>query len=139
MIKVFEYMESDIDSMTINHWARILKNKKNLRNIKAYLKSAHSYTLFDDKHVAILAFNEYDKGMYDACIIADVSFADNPKYAIKMRWLIHKLMEVFNMKRLQTTSEDDPKLNKWHEFLGAKMEKKDSDIIKGVHYNLWSM
>lgn len=132
-------MESDINEMKFNHWARILKNSKALKNIKEYLRLAHSYTLYDNKPIAILAFDEYDKDKYDGCIIADESFSSNPKYAIKMKWLINLLIKKFNMKRVQTTSEDSPELNKWHEFLGFKLEKKDSLIKKGVHYSLWGM
>lgn len=139
MIKIFEYMESDLDNIKFNHWGRVLKSSKCLKNMKAYLSMAHSYTLYDEKPIAILAFDEYDKDKYDGCIIADEDFAKNPKYAIKMRWLIKRLIKDFNMKRVQTTSEDSPKLNKWHEFLGFKLEKKDSETYRGIKYNLWGM
>lgn len=139
MIKIFKYMESDLDNMKFNHWGRILKNSKCLRNLKAYLDKANSYTLYDDKPIAILAFDEYDKDKYDGCIIADEDFGKNPKYAIKMRWLVHRLIKDFKMKRVQTTSEDSPQLNKWHEFLGFKLEQKDSETHRGIKYNLWGM
>lgn len=139
MIKVFKYMESDLDNMKFNYWGRILKSSKCLRNLKAYLNTAYSYTLYDDKPIAILAFDEYDKGKFDGCIIADEDFGKNPKYAIKMKWLVNRVIEEFNMKRVQTTSEDSPALNKWHEFLGFKLEKKDCETHRGIKYNMWGM
>ena len=132
-------MEKDIDEMKFNKWAWHLKNKKALKNIKAYLKSAYSYTIYDKKPIAILSFHEYDNNKYDGCIIADESFGDNPKYAIKMKWLIQRLIKDFKMQRVQTLSEDSPELNKWHEFLGFKLEKERCEKIKGVELNLWGM
>lgn len=139
MIKVFDYIESDIDNMKFNKWARHLKSSKNLKRIKQYLKMAYSYTLYDDKPVAILAFDEYAEDKYDGCIIADECFSNNPKYAIKMKWLIGVLAEKMGATRVQTLSEDSPELNKWHEFLGFKLEIKDAETIKGIRQNLWGM
>lgn len=139
MIKFFKYIESDIDNMKFNHWGRILKNSKCLRNIKAYLENSYSYTIYDDKPVAILSFHEYDKDKYDGCIIADEDFDKNPKYAIKMKWLINRLVKDFKPERIQTTSEDSPALNKWHEFLGFELEKKDYYVKNRIKYNLWGM
>ena len=139
MIKVFDYMEHDLDLIRFNHWCRILKNTKCLRNMKEYLREAHSYTLYDERPIAILAFHKYNDGMYDGCIIADEDFGKNPKYAIRMKKLIEQVVKHFNMKRVQTTSEDSPVLDKWHTFLGFKLEKKDALIKRGIHYNLWGM
>lgn len=139
MIEVYEYIEKDIDSMKFNHWARFLKSKKALKSIKRYLSQAHSYTLFDKKPIAILAFDEYEKGKFDGCIIADECFGDNPKYAIKMKILIKYVIKKFEMKRVQTTSEDSEELNKWHQFLGFNLEKKDYWEYKGIKHNLWGM
>ncbi len=139
MIKVFEYLESDIDQMRFNHWGRHLKNSKNLRKVKRFLKENHSFTIYDNKPVAILSFYEYDKDKYYGCIIASDCFGDSPKYAIKMKWLIDRCIKEFGAKRVETISEDSPKLNKWHEFLGFEIEKKDVAIEKDVHYSLWSI
>lgn len=140
MIEVYSYIEKDLDSMKFNHWARFLKSKKSIKNIKSYLNNAYSYTMFDnDKPIAILAFDEYEKGKYDGCIIADESFGDNPKYAIKMKKLVEFVIKKFDMKRVQTISEDSEKLNKWHEFLGFTLEKKDYWEYKGIKHNLWGM
>lgn len=137
MIKVFHYLERDIDCMKFNHWCRRLKSAKNLRRIKSYLHNEHAYTLWDERPIAILGFHEYDKGKYDGCIIADVEFGKNPKHAIKMKKLIEQVIKEYKMQRVQTTSEDSAELNKWHEFLGFKAE--ENTVIKGVNFIKWGM
>jgi hypothetical protein len=139
MIKIYEYLETDINQIKFNHWGRSLKNSKNLKKIKENLKRGHSFTIFDEKPVAILSFFEYDKDRYYGYIIADEDFAKNPKYAIKMRWLIKRVADEFSPKRVETISEDAEKLNRWHEFLGFKLEKQHCWQKKDVQYNLWSM
>lgn len=140
MIGAYEYIESDFDKIKFNKWAWYLKDKKSIKKTKAYFRDANTYTLIaNDKPLAILSFHEYEPTHYDGCILADEHFEDNPKYAIMMKKLILHVINKYGMKRVQTESEDDPQLNKWHEFLGFKLEKKHSLIHRGKPFNLWSM
>lgn len=140
MIDVYKYIESDFDKIEFNKWAWYLKNKKTIKRVKAYFRDSNTYTIVaDEKPIAILSFDEYEPSKFDGCILADVHFEDNPKYAIMMKKLVNFVIKKYNMKRVQTESEDDPQLNKWHKFLGFKLEKKNVFVHRGKSFNLWSM
>lgn len=140
MIGAYEYIESDFDKIKFNKWAWYLKSKRTIKKVKEYFRLANTYTLIaNDKPIAILSFHEYEQGKFDGCILADECFENNPKYAIVMKRLVDHVIEKYDMKRVQTESEDDPQLNKWHEFLGFKLEKKHNSIYRNKPFNLWSM
>lgn len=140
MINAYEYIESDFDGIKFNKWAWYLKDKRSIKKVKKYFKEACTYTLFsDDKPIAILSFHEYEPTHFDGCILADECFGDNPKYAVMMKKLVNLLIKKYDMKRVQTTSEDSPELNKWHEFLGFSLEKKHCMTHRKKPFNLWSM
>ena len=89
--------------------------------------------------MAILAFHEYGDGMFYGCIVASEDFGENPKYAAKMKYLIRCVVRDFRMEYVQTKSEDAPELNKWHEFLGFRQEKKLPNHRRGKTFIIWSM
>lgn len=136
-MKIYKYIEQDIDLMVFNHWGRRLKSSRALKKLKEFLKSSEAYTIYDEKAVAVLAFREYEKGCWECGIIADESF--NTRHVVKMKWLINKCIEKYKPKRIQTLSEDNDKLNKWHEFLGLQKEKTGVTIGKEKNLVLWSM
>lgn len=141
-LKIYQYQPEDLNGFDFNHYSRHLRNKKNLAAMKAFLINAHSYTIFDtsiNKAVAVLAFVEYAPHQFNGCIIASRLFAKNPKYAVKMRYLVNCVKRDFAAFRVETISEDKPKLNKWHEFLGFKLEKKLPAYVAHKDYVLWSM
>ena len=74
MTCIYKYIESDIDNMKFNKWGWVLKSNKKLKEIKQLLRDGHSYTIFDEKPLAILSFFEYDKDRYYGFIIADEKF-----------------------------------------------------------------
>lgn len=139
-MKVFDYIEKDLDTMKFNRYGWDLKSTKDIKRIKKFLENANSFTLYDEqreKALAILSFTEYDTDKWYGLIIADECFGDNPKYAIKMKWLVWECIKRFEMKCTETESEDEEKLNKWHEFLGFKLVKKHSRKFRGRWFNLW--
>lgn len=141
-IKIYQYQDGDLTGFDFNHYARHLRNKKNLAAMKAFLRQAHSFTLFDtgiNKAVAVLAFVETAPHCFNGCIIASRLFAKNPKYAVKMRYLVNCVKRDFAAFRVETISEDRPRLNKWHEFLGFGIEKKLPGYLSHRDYILWSM
>lgn len=142
MISAFSYISSDLDKIKFNHWGRFLKNGKSLKKIKKYLSNpmTQAFTVCDNGNpIGILAFHEYEKDSYDGCIIADACFGSKPNHVVFMRRLIITAIKTYEMKRVQTLSENDPKLNKWHEFLGFKLEKENNFEFRGVKHNLWSI
>lgn len=142
MLNAYSYISTDLDKMRFNHWGRLLKSSKNLKKIKKYLSApmTQSFTVCDNgKPIGILAFHEYEKDKYDGCIIASDEFGNSPKHAIFMRRLIRTAIETYDVKRVQTLSENDPRLNRWHEFLGFKLEKENCTEFRGIKHNLWSV
>lgn len=141
MIEIYRYEPQDIE-MKFNKWAWPFKSKKALKGIKKYLEVFYGYTIYDtnlDKPVAILGFHEYEDRKFYGCIIASKLFEKNPKYAIKMKFLIGKVREQYGAERVETISEDAPKLNKWHEFLGFHKEESLPNHYQGRDFILWSM
>lgn len=142
MIEIYKYEAEDLTNMRFNRWAWYYCNKKCLKRLKKYLLLAHAYTLFDtakNKPVAILAFHEYGDGMFYGAIIGSDIFGGNPKYAVKMKYLIKCVIRDFKMQYVQTKSEDAPELKRWHEFLGFKPEKKLANHYRGKDFIIWSM
>ena len=72
-------------------------------------------------------------------IAADKSFGDNPKYALKMRWLIKTAFKDHNLNFVITISEDKEELNRWHTFLGFKEMKKLPNYRNNTDFILWGM
>jgi hypothetical protein len=134
MIKVCAYNTDDLEDMSFNKYAKKLEKDDNLEKMKAFLDINETYTIFDEKAVGILGICEYEPGAWYGCIIASNDFGRNPKYAIKMKWLTKQLIALHNPKRVQTISENNPALNKWHEFIGLRQEAilEDNNV-------LWSM
>lgn len=144
MIEIYKTWLTDVDNMKFNKWAWPLKSKKAIKQLKAYISNndVHSFTIWDtvkDHPVAILSFHSYLDGMFCGQIVADELFETNPKYAIKMKYLISCVFKDFGAKYVQTVSEDADQLNKWHEFLGFKQEKTLPNYLRGKDFIVWSM
>ena len=144
MIEIYKTWLTDVDNMKFNKWAWPLKSKKAIKQLKAYISNndVHSFTIWDtvkDHPVAILSFHSYLDGMFCGQIVADELFETNPKYAIKMKYLIGCVFKDFGAKYVQTVSEDADQLNKWHEFLGFKQEKPVPNYLRGKDFIVWSM
>lgn len=141
MIEIYRYEPQDIN-MKFNKWAWPYKNKRKLAVLKKILAEKYSYTLFDTKinePVAILCFWEIGKNSCYGMIIASDKFGNNPKYAIKMKYLIGCVIDQYGINEVKTISEDAPDLNKWHEFLGFEKTEKLPDYYKGRDFILWRM
>lgn len=141
MIEIYHYEPQDIE-MRFNKWAWPYKSKRKLAVLKKILAERCSYTLFDtkiDEPVAILCFWETKPDCYYGMIIASDKFGNNPKYAVKMRYLIGCVKYQYGAKEVESISEDAPDLNKWHEFLGFKLIEKLPKYYKGRDFILWRM
>lgn len=142
MIEIYKYEAEDLDNMRFNRWAWYYCNRKGLARLRKYLQLAHAYTIYDtlkNKPVAILAFHEYGEGLFYGAIIGSDIFGENPKYAIKMKYLIKCVIRDFKVQYVQTKSEDAPELNRWHAFLGFRQEKKLLNHYRGKDFIIWSM
>lgn len=144
MIEIYKTWETDIDKMKFNKWAWCLKSKKAIKQLKKYIsmEGVYSFTLYDtvkDHPVAILSFHSYVEGAFLGQIVADELFESNPKYAVKMKYLIGRVFDDYKARYVQTISEDAEQLNKWHEFLGFKKEKVLPNYRRGKDFIVWSM
>ena len=141
MIEIYQYEPQDLN-MKFNKWAWPLKNKRKLAILRRYLAKNYAYTIFDTKinePVAVLGFNEQKKGIFYGLIVAAERFDSNPKYAIKMKYLIKCVAVQYAVKVVETVSEDSPDLNKWHEFLGFCKQKDLPKFYRGKDFILWRM
>lgn len=144
MIEIYATIDGDIDKMDFNQWAHEIKNAKGIKALKKYCRDENTValTLFDrakEKPVAILAFHQFAQGMVEGMIAADKCFGDNPKYAVKMKWLIGQVIKDHQLQMVITISEDVKELNKWHNFLGFKELKKLPKYRNNTNFILWGM
>ena len=133
----------DIDLLEFNKYAWTLKSKKALKEFKQYLKQplVKSFTMWDcdnNKPLLVLAFHSYVKGCYYAQIVADKGFG-NPSHIKLFRKAIDKCIAEFGMQYIQTISEDEKELNKWHTFIGWHKEKDMPNYCRKKNFILWSM
>lgn len=141
MIEIYKYEPQDLN-MKFNKWAWPLKSKRKLAILRRYLAENYAYTIFDTKinePVAVLGFDEQEKGKFYGLIVAAERFNSNPQYAIKMKYLIKCVADQYGAEEVKTISEDVPDLNKWHEFLGFYQQKKLPNFYRGKDFILWRM
>lgn len=60
------------------------------------------------------------------------------KLGRKIRAFIISTMERLGAERLQTDSVACPTLDKWHKFLGFKLEGTREKLMNGRDYNMWA-
>lgn len=133
----------DIKLLEFNKHAWTHKSKKALKELKEYLECSlvSSFVMWDfdkNKPLLVLAFHEYVRGCFYAQIIADKEFG-KPSHIKLFRKTIDKVIQDFNMKYIQTVSEDDKELNKWHSFIGWHKEKDLPNYYRNKNFILWSM
>lgn len=133
----------DIKLLEFNKYAWTHKSKKALKELKQYLECpmVSSFTMWDfdkNKPLLVLAFHEYVRGCFYAQIIADKEFG-KPSHIKLFRKAVKKVIEDFNMLYIQTVSEDDEELNKWHSFIGWKKERSFPNFYRKKNFILWSM
>lgn len=133
----------DIQLLEFNKYAWTHKSKKALKELKEYLECplVSSFTMWDfekSKPLLVLAFHEYVKGCYYAQIIADKEFG-KPSHIKLFRKTVDKVIADFNMQYIQTVSEDEEDLNKWHTFIGWRKEKVLPNYYRKKNFILWSM
>ena len=90
-----------------------------------------------EKAVAVLLWFEYSKEKAHAGIIASKEF--DSKAALVLREAIPVLMKKNGFNRLETDSEDNDKLNKYHLFLGFAKEGTKRHYVGNTDYNVWSI
>lgn len=90
----------------------------------------------DGMVAAILCFRCYWGKNWDGFFLIAEHF--EPHLAIVLKEFIESTMERLDADRLQTCSVACKKLDKWHEFLGFKLEGMRQKMLYGKDYNMWA-
>jgi hypothetical protein len=130
-----EYKDGDLEQIDFNEYSEIIRDSENFERMTAFLSNHYAYTIIDERPIAILAFFEYDKDKYDGCFIADKAFGKR-KHIFEVKDAIYSMFIGFGAKRVQTTSHNTPKLNKWHKFLGFELEKSGKNNLWRIEWEL---
>lgn len=97
-----------------------------------------SYSLIENGEVkVILCFYKYHADNYSIFIMASQNM--NSRDAIKMKRLLEDAKRLLPIERLETTSEDCDKLNRWHYFLGFHVEGVKRRFLHGKDYKMWAI
>lgn len=83
---------------------------------------------------ALICFKDNGNRDWCGCFFVSKSFTrDNGQ---ELKDFIQHCVNELQPARLWTASQDDIKLNKWHNFLGMSIEKKID--VDGKGFNIWS-
>lgn len=63
-----------------------------------------------------------------------------PAYSAReLKRFMLQVYEDLSIDRMQTDSEDNDIINRWHKFLGFTLEGKREKMIYDMDYNCWAM
>jgi len=84
-----------------------------------------------------MAFVEYA----DKCFESGIFFSEdfNTIYAKEFKKFLYEKIKELKAIRVQTTSINDQRLNRWHEFLGFAFEGTRPKFLDGKDYNMWGI
>ena len=100
--------------------------------------SCHKFTVEVSNEVkSIVCWKELEVGNFAAFLI----MANNIGLAEcrELKRSIYQAISDFKPKRLFTYSQNCDTLNRWHEFLGFKIEEGSGLIVNGKNFNKWVM
>lgn len=127
-----DYIDGDIDKIKVNQFT-------NIDDIKVYIDNPNiKKIVLEDKDIkAITCFFEYHKDCWEGFFIISENM---DLYNIKqLKLLLKKLMMQYKPVRLQTTSLDCPKINKWMKFMEFELEGTKRKFMDGKDYKMWSI
>lgn len=131
MIKIREFISTDLDELEPNH---LCPDKDTMRQILD-LNDAEIFTVVDGKVAAILCAIPRRNNIWTAFILAAKDFQS--KHCRYLQKLLIKAIRIYNPKLLYSVSEDVPKRNRLHLFLGMKRRRKISYGDK--NYYIWAI
>ncbi len=127
-----EYQDGDIDRINVNKFALINEIKMFIDN-----PNMHKVVLENNGIKVITCFFEYHPECYDGFfVVSDDIGLNDIKH---LRILLKELIMQYKPKRLQTTSEDCPIINKWMEFMGFTKEGTRKKYMYDKDFNMWSI
>lgn len=122
-----------------------LKNKypETYTDLVDYLQRGNSsLTAFeqDGELMGIMQYVEYaPRCLYIAVYPTKKIVKHKMAAARLMKKYMQHVAKCCNIVRMETRSIDNEFLNRWHEFLGFKLEGKCPKYAFGVNYNLWGV
>jgi len=98
----------------------------------------YKFSLVEDNEVyAIICFKRYWKNNFIAFFL--ISEDIKILHARELRTFIYDAAFDLGAERIQTDSIDCEVLNKWHRFLGFKIEGKRIKMMYDQDYNCWAV
>lgn len=127
MIRDFE--KQDLELINTNEFSdlEIYKDLIDVINLKTMVN--------DEKVVCIIGYVNYWGNNYKAFL----SISEDFKQSRELKEYIYNLIEELNMERVETESPDNETLNRWHEFLGFKLEGTKVNFMDNQDYNVWGI
>lgn len=98
----------------------------------------YKFTLVDENEVkAIICFARYWKNNFVAffLISEDISISDIKE----LKRFIYDAAIDFEADRIQTESIAEEKIDKWHKFLGFKLEGRKEKMVYNKDYHCWAI
>jgi hypothetical protein len=130
MIREFE--KDDYDNFEPNEFSSIAKLYRIIGR-----RTFQKYSLVRDNVVkAIIFFVEVEPDDWAGFFLISKDFTAQDGEDI--RQFIINTVEQYQAKRLWTVSLDHKLINRWHRFLGLKIEEKDIELC-GKKYIRWSL
>lgn len=98
----------------------------------------YKHTLVDGSDVkAIICFRKYWGNNFIAFFL--ISDDIKPMNARELKRFIYEAADAFQAQRIQTDSQDCDTLNKWHKFLGFRLEGKREKMLYDKDFNMWCL
>jgi len=111
--------------------------KDYLDNYREFIASWDKRTFDVDGAKAIIGFLNYNENNYKGFFVISEDF--KPTHLKELKKGVEGLFKELNLKRLETESLDCEELNRWHEFLGFKLEGTKRKCLNGNDYNVWGL
>lgn len=99
----------------------------------------YKFTLVDDKSdvLCIMAFKRYWGDCWMTCSLMSENI--KPSHARELKRFLHTVINDFGMQRMQTHDLDCSFLNRWHEWLGFKLEGVMKKMVFNRDYCAWAV
>lgn len=97
----------------------------------------HTLVGADSSVYAIICWRRYWSNNFIAFFL--ISEEMPSIYARELKRFVFDAIMDFRAERVQTDSVDCPELNRWHDFLGFRLEGKREKMIFDKDFNMWGL
>ena len=128
-------MHTDLNGVEFNEFCEpdMMEKILNLRGVGMRRLTQIS----DDQVKSVSLYMEYAPRCWIVSIAMTKDF--KMKDAKELRRHLYDGMLIHDAERVQTDSQDDETLNRWHKFLGFTLEGTRKKFMNGLDYNMWGI